>query len=211
MNTPEMVILAELLLRGPQTQGELRGRASRMHPLESLEMVRNVLQQLMNKPEPLVRQIAPAGGSRAERYEQLLCPGLHATGGAAELAESEEAETSTAMAAAMAPGATPWPSGWRPGDGGGGAAGGVSKLADEIGASDPLAPAGEGDVSSGGRRLEGWAGHPARRPGAGRARSGIRSTWRRRWRGGGRRCALVASSFGPRPAGVECVELGRRG
>jgi uncharacterized protein YceH (UPF0502 family) len=78
VNTPEMVLLAELLLRGPQTLGELRGRASRMHPIESLEMAKNVVQQLMNKPEPLVKQIAPARGSRAERYVQLLSPELHA-------------------------------------------------------------------------------------------------------------------------------------
>jgi uncharacterized protein YceH (UPF0502 family) len=77
LSTPEMVILAELFLRGPQTLGELRGRASRMHPLESLEMVRNTVEQLMNKAEPLVRQVAPAAGSRAERYVQLMCPELH--------------------------------------------------------------------------------------------------------------------------------------
>jgi uncharacterized protein YceH (UPF0502 family) len=77
-NTPEMVILAELMLRGPQTLGELRGHASRMHPLESLDMVRTVLQQLMARaPEPMVMQIRPAPGSRAERYVQTLCPDLH--------------------------------------------------------------------------------------------------------------------------------------
>lgn len=48
-----------------------------MHPLESLEMVRNTVEQLMNKPEPLVRQVPPASGSRAERYVQLMCPELH--------------------------------------------------------------------------------------------------------------------------------------
>src|SRR3954466_1378937 len=46
-------------------------------------------------------------------------------------------------------------------------------------------------------------------------RSGIRSTWRRGWWGGGVRrghqVALIASTFGPRPVGVECVELGERG
>jgi hypothetical protein len=74
LSTPEMVILAELFLRGPQTLGELRGRASRMYPLESLETVRNTVEQLMNKAEPLVKQIAPAPGSRAERYAQLMAP-----------------------------------------------------------------------------------------------------------------------------------------
>jgi uncharacterized protein len=76
-NAPEMVVLAELMLRGPQTLGELRGHASRMHPLESLDMVKNVLQQLMTRPEPMVMQIPPAPGSRAERYVQTLCPDLH--------------------------------------------------------------------------------------------------------------------------------------
>ena len=77
-NTPEMVILAELMLRGPQTLGELRGHASRMHALESLEMVRGVLQQLMTRPDgPMVVQIRPAPGSRAERFVQTLCPDLH--------------------------------------------------------------------------------------------------------------------------------------
>lgn len=76
--TPQLVVLAELMLRGPQTLGELRGRASRMHPLESLEVVRNVLDSLMEREEPLVKQIPPAPGSRAERYVQLLAPKAHA-------------------------------------------------------------------------------------------------------------------------------------
>jgi uncharacterized protein YceH (UPF0502 family) len=73
----QLVVLAELLLRGPQTLGELRGRATRMHPLESIEMVQSVLDELMSRPEPLVQKIAPAPGDRAERYLQLLCPDAH--------------------------------------------------------------------------------------------------------------------------------------
>src|SRR3954467_6347421 len=77
LSTPEMVILAELFLRGPQTLGELRGRASRMHPLESLDVVKDMLRALAERPEPFIKQILPAPGSRAERYVQLLCPDLH--------------------------------------------------------------------------------------------------------------------------------------
>jgi uncharacterized protein YceH (UPF0502 family) len=132
VNTPEMVLLAELLLRGPQTLGELRGRASRMYALESLEMVKNVLQQLMNRPEPLVSQVSPAPGSRAERYIQLLSPDLH------PLDESAQADSSEI---ARAPGAAPTTSerittlerevqALRAA---------LQKLATEIGASDPLA------------------------------------------------------------------------
>jgi uncharacterized protein YceH (UPF0502 family) len=73
----ELAILAELLLRGPQTLGELRGRASRMHPLESLDVAKNMLRALAEREEPLVRELPPAQGSRAERYVQLLCPDLH--------------------------------------------------------------------------------------------------------------------------------------
>jgi uncharacterized protein YceH (UPF0502 family) len=133
VNTPEMVILAELLLRGPQTQGELRGRASRMHPLESLEMVRNVLQQLMEKPEPLVRQIAPAPGSRAERYEQLLAPGLHEAGEGPE----EEVEVTSQPATQGSPTMAQRVAALEGEVSMLRAA--LSKLAAEIGAADPLA------------------------------------------------------------------------
>ena len=73
----EVALLAELLLRGPQTLGELRGRASRMQPFESTDAVKNMLSALMTREEPLVKQISPSPGSRAERYVQLLCPELH--------------------------------------------------------------------------------------------------------------------------------------
>ncbi len=87
VDTNQLVILAELLLRGPQTVGELRGRASRMHPLESIEIVENVLRSLMDRTEPMVERLAPLPGTRAERYQQLRCPELHVvhaiTGGSA--------------------------------------------------------------------------------------------------------------------------------
>jgi uncharacterized protein YceH (UPF0502 family) len=75
--TGEVAILAELLLRGPQTLGELRGRASRMHPMDSLDVVKDMLRALAERPEPFVKEIPPVPGSRAERYVQLLCPDLH--------------------------------------------------------------------------------------------------------------------------------------
>lgn len=91
VQTSELVILAELMLRGPQTIGELRGRASRMHPLESTDIVKNILESLMRRGEddssiasggpasggPMVKELPPAPGDRAPRYAQLLCPNLH--------------------------------------------------------------------------------------------------------------------------------------
>src|SRR4051812_80612 len=70
----ELAILSELLLRGPQTLGELRGRASRMHPMATLEDAKTMVRALMEHTEPLAKEIAPAPGSRAERFAQLLCP-----------------------------------------------------------------------------------------------------------------------------------------
>jgi uncharacterized protein YceH (UPF0502 family) len=45
----QLAILAELLLRGPQTEGELRGRASRMEPLADLDALRGPLRQLVQR------------------------------------------------------------------------------------------------------------------------------------------------------------------
>jgi len=73
----ELAILAELMLRGPQTLGELRGRASRMHPFETLDDVKNMLTALATREQVLVKELPPAPGSRAERYMQLLAPDAH--------------------------------------------------------------------------------------------------------------------------------------
>lgn len=77
IETPALVVLAELLLRGPQTVGELRTRAGRMHPLESTEVVQAVLESMRDRDPALVRRIGPAPGGRADRWVQTLCPDLH--------------------------------------------------------------------------------------------------------------------------------------
>jgi uncharacterized protein YceH (UPF0502 family) len=46
---PELAVLAELLLRGPQTKGDLRVRASRMAPIETLEALDSFLQPLVER------------------------------------------------------------------------------------------------------------------------------------------------------------------
>lgn len=80
IGTKELVVLTELLLRGPQTAGEIRTHATRMAPLGSLEELGNLLQFMMGgpeRPEALVKLLPPLPGSRAPRYVQLLCPDLH--------------------------------------------------------------------------------------------------------------------------------------
>jgi len=77
VETPALCALAELLLRGPQTVGELRSRASRMQAFESVEAMEAALRALAERETPLVRQLPPAPGSRAPRWAQTLCPTLH--------------------------------------------------------------------------------------------------------------------------------------
>jgi uncharacterized protein YceH (UPF0502 family) len=98
-STPELVIVAELLMRGPQSVGELRGRASRMHPLESLEAVQAVVDGLAARAEPVVVRVPPGPGSRAVRYAQRLCPDLHPLDEASH--EAGEAEGESAGSAAV--------------------------------------------------------------------------------------------------------------
>jgi hypothetical protein len=97
-----VAILAELLLRGPQTLGELRGRASRMHPMDSLDVAKDLLRALMEREEPFVRLLPPSPGSRAERYAQLLCPDLHPLDGVAESTSAEVPMSGASLAQRVA-------------------------------------------------------------------------------------------------------------
>lgn len=70
----DTAIMAELLLRGPQTVGELRTHCSRLVPFESLEIVSNVLEDLANRTPPLVAALPREPGRSAIRYTHLLYP-----------------------------------------------------------------------------------------------------------------------------------------
>ena len=72
----ELAVLAELMLRGPQTLGELRGRASRMHPMASIDEVKVMLRGLMEQQEPMAKELPRQPGTRAEQYAQLLAPSM---------------------------------------------------------------------------------------------------------------------------------------
>jgi uncharacterized protein len=69
----EIAILCELLLRGPQTPGELRNRADRMHKFEDLGIVQSTLQRLMKREPPLVKVLPKQPGTKEARYAHLLC------------------------------------------------------------------------------------------------------------------------------------------
>src|ERR1700686_1805842 len=64
----EIAILCELLLRGPQTPGEIRSRAERMHPFEDLGQVQSTLQRLAQREPPLVKMPPRQPGTKEARY-----------------------------------------------------------------------------------------------------------------------------------------------
>lgn len=68
----ETAVLCVLLLRGPQTPGELRGRTERMYRFETLEDVQSALQKLMGREPALVKMLARAPGTKESRYAHLL-------------------------------------------------------------------------------------------------------------------------------------------
>jgi uncharacterized protein YceH (UPF0502 family) len=69
---PEIAVLCVLLLRGPQTPGELRGRAERMHRFEALDDVQSALQRLMQREPPLAKVLPRQPGTKESRYAHLL-------------------------------------------------------------------------------------------------------------------------------------------
>ncbi len=72
--TPQWAVMAELLLRGPQTVGELRGRCARMYPFENTEAVAAVLDGLGQQEPPRVTALARVPGQSAVRYAHRLYP-----------------------------------------------------------------------------------------------------------------------------------------
>lgn len=72
LDPEELAIIAELLLRGPQTVGELRNRAERMQPVGDLQAVEEMLQNLMEREEPLVIRLPRQPGRKEHRFTHLL-------------------------------------------------------------------------------------------------------------------------------------------
>jgi hypothetical protein len=69
----ERAVLCELLLRGPQTPGELRARAARMHPFATPEEVQAALERLAARPTgPLVAELPRQPGHKETRFAHLL-------------------------------------------------------------------------------------------------------------------------------------------
>ncbi len=68
----QAALVAVLLLRGPQTGGELRSRTARMCDFDDIAEVDIELESLSGRPEPLVVRLARRPGQKEERWAQLL-------------------------------------------------------------------------------------------------------------------------------------------
>lgn len=73
LTRPQVAALCVLMLRGPQTVGEIRGRSGRLHEFADLSEVEAVLSALAERAEgPLVAQLARHPGRKESRYAHLL-------------------------------------------------------------------------------------------------------------------------------------------
>ena len=87
----QIAVLCVLLLRGPQTPGELRGRTERVHRFEELADVQSTLQRLMQRTPALVAVLPRQPGTKEARYTHLLSGNLESVATAGPLAHASEA------------------------------------------------------------------------------------------------------------------------
>lgn len=72
LDPAEVAVMAVLMLRGPQTVGEIRGRTDRLHEFTSLPEVQETLDKLAHRDEPLVVRLERQIGQKDARYAHLL-------------------------------------------------------------------------------------------------------------------------------------------
>ncbi|MBI3478289.1 MAG: YceH family protein [Acidobacteria bacterium] len=94
---PEIAVLCVLLLRGPQTPGELRGRTERLHSFAALDDVQSALQKLAQRDPSLVKVLPRQPGTKESRWVHLMSgdvagtepthQAMQATDGSAEVGE----------------------------------------------------------------------------------------------------------------------------
>jgi uncharacterized protein YceH (UPF0502 family) len=78
LDPPAVALIALLLLRGPQTVGELRGRSDRLHEFNGLDEVQHTLDALADRSEPLVVRLQRQAGQKEARYAHLLSGAVNA-------------------------------------------------------------------------------------------------------------------------------------
>jgi uncharacterized protein YceH (UPF0502 family) len=94
LDARQRALLAVLLLRGPQTIGELRLRTDRMAAFEGLGEVEHELGYLAAREEPLTSRLGRRPGQKEERWDcPLVAPATDAVGGESGLRPDAVAET----------------------------------------------------------------------------------------------------------------------
>ena len=91
----EVAVLCVLLLRGPQTPGELRGRTERMHRFEELDDVLSALQRLMQREPALVKALPRQPGTKEIRYAHLLAGDVEVAAETAQISHGNAVAAST--------------------------------------------------------------------------------------------------------------------
>ena len=69
---PETAVLCVLLLRGPQTLGELNQRTSRIYSFSGLDQVNETVEKLIRRDEPLLEKLSKQPGQKEARFAHLL-------------------------------------------------------------------------------------------------------------------------------------------
>jgi uncharacterized protein YceH (UPF0502 family) len=105
-NRREVAVLCVLLLRGPQTPGELRGRTERLYRFEELADVQSTLQRLIQREPPVVKMLRRQPGTKEARYGHLFSGDFEgaepALAGAAASPSTSDAERMARLEAEVA-------------------------------------------------------------------------------------------------------------
>lgn len=95
----QQAVLCILMLRGPQTPGEILARGERIGRFGEAEGVRHALERLAQRQPPLALCLPRASGQREDRWAHLLCGPVDATALQASLAAATPAPAATAATA----------------------------------------------------------------------------------------------------------------
>jgi uncharacterized protein YceH (UPF0502 family) len=93
----ESALICVLLLRGPQTPGELRGRSERLHRFEELSDVQSTLQRLMQRTPVLVAVLPRQPGTKEARYTHLFSGSVETVAGSEAVTSQHEEKHSSEL------------------------------------------------------------------------------------------------------------------
>ncbi|MBX3245525.1 MAG: YceH family protein [Acidobacteria bacterium] len=98
IDAPAVALMTLLLLRGPQTAGEMRGRADRLYEFSGIGEVQESLDELARRDDPLIVKLERQPGQKEARYAHLLSGPVDAAAVSANLESSRSSSSSNASA-----------------------------------------------------------------------------------------------------------------